>query len=216
MSRRKRRPKSRPAGEPSPTSATRERTPIVPWRQRARELLHQLRDWVRAEHGPAVEDYLHLRFGPAVTTTPVADLERAFDDFVFSRGSGGEGRSLVAVFADEADALASEERAEIRSWEEKRARGVYLLDRAQRDLLVLWNPVDGSRTTLHLLERMARGYVAGLQRGAVVVVTTMPYADRLIALGEVETWNDDEAIQVFRKEVRESGKPWNELPKPTP
>lgn len=213
MTARKRRRKQ---GGPGETATARERKPIVPWRRRARELLGQLRAWVRDTHGPAAEDYLHLRFGPDAKQTPLGDLERAFDDFIFSRGTAPDGGSLVRLFADEAPELEPAEREEIRAWEESRARGVFLLDRAQRDLLVLWNPLGGDRVTVHLLERMARGYVAGLQRGAVMVVTTMPYGERRIALGEVETWNDPDAIAVYRKEVRESGKDWHDLPRPSP
>jgi hypothetical protein len=197
-------------------ATTRERAKIVPWRRRARELLRRLRDWVREEHGPAVEEYFVLRFGDRLRETPVADLERAFDDFAFSGGTPPDGRSLVAVFAEDAPGLEKEERDLVRSWEESRQRGVYLLDRCQRDLMILWDPLRGGRMTLHLLERMARGYAAGLRRGAVIVATTMPYADRTIALGEVETWTDDEALRVFRQEVRESGRTWHDLPKPSP
>lgn len=217
MSARKRRRKPPPADEATARGATMQEKPkIVPWRRRAREVLRALREWVRAEHGSAVEDYLHLRFGDAVKDTPIADLERAFDDFTFSRGTAPDGGSLLAVFADEAPDLSREEREAMRAMEEARDRRVYVLDRAQRDLLFLWDPLKGERVTVHLLERMARGYVANLRRGAVVVATTLPYGERTIALGEVETWSEDDAIRMFRQEVRDSGRTWHDLPRPTP
>jgi len=201
------------------TQAKRERTPIVSWRERAQAVLFALRDHAKRTRGPEIEAWLHERFGDAVATTDVADLELAFDAFVCTPGSAGEeagNRSIVRAFAEDAPDLEDEERQQLPTWEGACTRRVHLLDRCHRDRLDLWDPVAGDRLTLHLLEKMAKGRVAELARGTVVIATSLPWGTRLLALGRVEIYDEGEAVALYRREVRESGRHWHDLPAPTP
>ena len=190
--------------------------PLVPWRDRAREVLTRLRSFAKDRFGFEIEAFLREGYGDALGETPVPDLERAFDDFVCASGSGGDGRSVLATWIGEDEALELDERRQLLTWEKERARCVYLLDRCQRDQMELWDPVHGGRVTVQLLERMSKGRVAELSRGTVVIATTAPWGARTIALGPVEIYGDDDAINLYRKEVRELGRLWHELPAPTP
>lgn len=220
MGRRKRRRRtadSTPAtATPEVASDVREKAEIVPWRQRAREIIRRLREFARDRAGTEIEVYLRRRFGDAAATTPVAELERAFDDYVCAPGTPEDGRSLVRMFAEETEDLEAEERRFLPLWESERRRGVFLLDQAHRDQLVLWDPLHADRVTMQLLERLPRGRVAGLERGAVVLATIAPLEHRVVALGEIELYDSDDAIKLFRQEVREQGRVWHDLPKPLP
>ncbi len=206
-----------PAGHHDPAEpATAERPALVSWRERAREVLARLREHARETQGPALEASLRNRFGDEADGAPVADLETAFDDLICTPGTAGDPRSIVRQFAEEADDLEAHERTTLPLWETERRRRVYLLDRGHRDVLELWDPVRAERLTLHLLERLAPGRLMGLRRGAAVVATAAPLAARQVALGQVEIYDDDEAVHLYRKAVRDGGRTWHDLPPPAP
>lgn len=208
-----------PSAAPS-TSTTaappREKKPLVVWRDRADEVVGRLRAYAKERYGFEIEAFLREGFGDGVEQASVRDLEQAFDDFVCTSGSAGDGRSILAAWIGEDEALDLEERRQLLTWENERHRRVYLLDRGQRDHLELWDPVRGGRATVQLLDRLPKGRLAALDRGTVVIATTAPWGTRTIALGPVELYDDDEAISLYRKEVRDLGRLWHELPAPAP
>ena len=69
---------------------------------------------------------------------------------------------------------------------------------------------------VHLIEKMTPGRVAGLKRGSAVVATSVPWAGRRVALGQVEIYEEDAAIDLYRREVRQGGRVWSDLPPPAP
>jgi hypothetical protein len=188
----------------------------VPWRERAREVLARLRAFARDREPEALETFLRGLFGEPSDVPPDADLERAFDDYVAAPGSAGEGRSLARAFAEEAEGLEAEERRDLPRWETERRRRVYLLDRAARERLDLWDPLTADRVVLHLLERLPAARAAALERGAVVVASSAPWGTRQVAIGRLELYEEDEAIRMYRREVVSSGRIWNDLPPPAP
>lgn len=216
MSRKRRRGK----GGGSTATAGRARAGLVPWRERARDVLARLRAFARDGWADALEQYLGARFGDAAAETSLSDLQIAFDDFVCGPGSAGEEehptRSILRVFVDEAPDLDPEERRLLPTWEAERERRVYLLDRAHRDRLELWDPLAGGRTVLHLIEKLPAAAAAALGRGTVVVATSAPWSKRRIVLGQLELYDADDAVEMYRGEVRAGGRMWHELPPPAP
>lgn len=194
----------------------RTRRPIIPWRERARDVLAQLREFARERQGDVIEAHLQQRFANGETAPDLSDLQVAFDDFVCVPGSAGDERSLVRVFSEEAPDLDASERERLANWEKERTRRVYLLDRGHRDRMDLWDPITEGRVVVHLIEKMPPVRAAALRRGTVVVATSAPWVRRRVVLGPVEMYEDDEAIEMFRKEVREGGRMWHDLPPATP
>jgi hypothetical protein len=164
--------------------------------------------------GGAIEAHLRARFPGE--PPPTADLERAFDDHVVAPRAGDDPRPLVRVFAEEGKDLDPAERASLLRWESERHRRVYVLDRAAPERLDLWDPVRGGRVSLHLLDPLPPGRVAALSRGAVVVAVSAPWLRFTVALGPLEIYEDDEAIALFRREVRSGGRLWHDLPAAAP
>ena len=208
MSRRKRR---RTHAVPSGAGAA---PPLVSWRHRAREVFARLREDARSRQGAALEAHLRARF-PGDPPSD-ADLERAFDDLVCTPKSAGDERSLVKAFAEEAPDLDPAERESLKRWEAERTRLVAVLDRAARERLDLWDPVRSGRVLLHLLDLLPAGRAAALPRGAVVVAVSVPWLRWTVALGPLEVYEDEEAIALFRREVRASGRIWHDLPAAAP
>jgi len=204
-------------GEGAATSAGR-RAALVPWRERVREVLARLRDYARDGWAEPIETVLAAHFGDAAPEASVADLQLAFDDYVCAPGSAGDeaGRSIVVSFAEEEGELQLAERESLKRWPAERSRRVYLLDRAARDRLDLWDPLAGGRIVLHLVERLPAAAAAALPRGTVVVASSVPWAQRRIVLGPLEMYEDADAIEMYRREVRQGGRHWHELPPPVP
>ncbi len=202
--------------EASREAGRRTRRAPLPWRERAREVLLTLREWARDRDGPGIEAFLRTRLGDDAADASVADLQRLFDDFLCAPGSGGKERSLIRAFAEEHEDLTKDERDLLPSWETERTRKVCLLDRAHRDRLDLWDPVGGGRIVLHLLEKMPPARAAALSRGAVIIATWAPWNGRRIALGQIEIYDDDNAIEMYRNAVRDEDRPWTDLPAATP
>jgi hypothetical protein len=189
---------------------------LVSWRDRTQQVLRALRDYSRQRQGGAIEEYLRRRFGEPSEVPLDVDLERAFDDFVCAEGTAGDARSLVLAFAEEDADLAPEERESLRRWPTERTRRVCLLDRAYRERLDLWDPVRAARVPLQLLERLPAARAAELVRGSVVIALSAPWGHRLVALGAVEFYEDDEAATLYRREVLQSDRVWHDLPVPAP
>ena len=189
---------------------------IVPWRERVRDVLVRLREYGRAHRGPEIEAGLRERFGAEAGAADVADLQRAFDDWLCVPGALEDGRSLVRAFAEEEPDLTAEERQSLPLWEEERTHRVYLLDRGSRERLDLWDPIAGGRVGIQLVEKMTPGRAAALRRGCVVTATSAPWAGRRIALGRVEIYDGDDAIDLYRKQVRQGGRVWHDLPPAAP
>ena len=216
MSRRRRRGKS---GGPTAV-AGRSRPVLVPWRERARDVLARLRGFARDGWGSSLERYLAARFGDAAKETSVSDLQTAFDDYVCGTGSAADEehptRSILAVFADEERDLDAKERALLPTWEVERKRQVYLLDRPHRDRLELWDPLAEGRLVIHLVEKLPAAAAAALSRGTVVVATSAPWGKRRIVLGQLELYDAEDAVEMYRAEVRADGRMWHDLPPPAP
>lgn len=213
-----RRNRRRGKGGGSAATAAGRRPALVPWRERVREVLLRLREFARDGWGEAIESFLAARFGDGAASASVSDLQTAFDDYVCApRSAGGEdGRAIVSVFADEDGSLPLAERESLGRWPAERSRRVYLLDRAGRDRLDLWDPIAGGRLVLHLVERLPAAAAAALPRGTVVVAASVPWAQRRVVLGAVEMYEDEDALEMYRREVRQGGRHWHELPPPTP
>ncbi|MHC5011389.1 MAG: hypothetical protein ACYTG6_10620 [Planctomycetota bacterium] len=217
MGRKNRRRKREPQkGDRASAVAARGRPALVPWRERLRELLSGLRAWARETQPEALEAHLRAVYGEPEVVPPDADLSRAFDDYVCAPGTAGDGRSLVCTFAEESPDLSAEERKELVAWEQERMRRVYLLDRCFRDRAELWDPLADARLLVHLLEKLPGGRVAALRRGAVMVAVTVPWGGKTVALPPLEIYDDDEAVALYRREVRNGGRVWHDLPAPAP
>jgi hypothetical protein len=213
MGRKQRRRKGGRAGRGSGATAVgRKRRAPVPWRERAREVLRALREYARERYGEVIEAHLAARFGDEAGDASVADLQLAFDDFVCVKGGAGDGRSIVQAFVEDSTDLPSQERESLPKWETERARRVYLLDRAHRDRMDLWDPIAGGRAVLHLIDKMPPAGAAALRRGTVVIASSAPWVQRRIVLGSLEMYEADDAVEMYRREVRESGRTWHELP----
>ena len=191
------------------------RPEIVSWRKRVNDLIVHLRDWARQSYAPAIDAFLDERFGAARAEAPEADVEAATDDFVCAPGSAGDGSSILRVFADHASSLDAEDRDQIRRWEHERRRGVFLVQRARRDRLFLWDPLEGAPITLHLLDKLSAQRLGLLGRGTVVTAVFQPWMARLIAVG-TEFFADPRALQMFRDETASTGATWHEPPPPAP
>lgn len=221
MGRKQRRRHREGQGQATPAAMRRPRRQIIPWRERAREVLGRLREQARERAGDEIEAYMRQRFGDAAADVGVHDLQQAFDDYLCApgsagQGSAGEGRSLVRAFAEEADDLQAEERSQLPTWETDRRRRVYLLDCCFRDRLDLWDPIAGGRAVLHLIEKMPPARVAALRRGTVVIATSAPFGQRRIILGQMEIYEGEDALTMCRDEVRGEGRIWHDLPPAAP
>jgi hypothetical protein len=195
-------------------STPKQRPELIPWRKRVNDLVVHLRDWSRASYAQAIAAFLEERFGAGAEPAE-ADIEAATDDFVCSAGSAGDGSSILRVFADHATGLEPEDRDQIRRWETERRRGVFIVQRARRDHLLLWDPLEGAPLTLHLLDKLAATRLQLVGPGTIVTAVFQPWVARLIAVG-VEFFGDPRALQLFREETTSSGAQWHESPPPAP
>ncbi len=193
-------------------SVPKPRPEIVSWRGNMTGLMQGLRDWSRTSYGEAIDAFLaqHL---PAEAAP--ADLETATDDYVCSAGSAGDGSSILRVYADHATDLDDEARGQIRRWENERRRGVFVVQRARRDRLFLWDPLEGAQLTLHMLDKLPAARMQSIGRGTVTTAVFQPWMARLIAV-RVEFFCDPQALQLFREETTGSGTTWHEAPAPAP
>jgi hypothetical protein len=182
---------------------------------RAAELLRRAREHARERHAAALEAWGALRF-PRGTTPAAADLDRAVDDFLVLDASAEGGPSALREFAEGAEDLRPEERAQVLRWEKERRRGVYLLERCQKECLEAWDPLEGRRQVLHFCEPMPPGRAAALRRGTVFTATAVPWNDRWLAQGQVEFFEGEEAVRLYRNEVRSIGRTWHDQPPPPP
>jgi hypothetical protein len=183
-------------------------------------VLARLREFARDGWAAPLEQYLGARFADTTGDPSVSELQHAFDDYVCGPGSAGDeaspNRSILGVFVDETADLDAEERRILPTWEVERSRRVYLLDHAHRDRLELWDPLVGGRAVLHLVEKLPAAGAAALGRGTVVVATSVPWTKRRIVMGQLELYDADDAVEMYRGEVRQGGRAWHELPPPAP
>jgi hypothetical protein len=189
---------------------------LVPWYVRASEVLALARAFAQERREAFLAERLAQRYGGAADDVPPADLERAVDDLLREAGGMGDGRSILRAFAEEAGGLETAERAQVLRWERERGRGVYVLDRCHPDFLEAWDPIEGKRVVVHFTESLGRGRAASLRRGTVVTVVTVPWNERRLAEGRVEMFEDEDALRLFRTEVRNAGHPWHDPPAPPP
>jgi hypothetical protein len=189
---------------------------LTPWRDRVRALLAALRQRARSRHEGALQALLRDHLGADTAAHAASDVDRLVDDWIVSSGSAGDGRSLVTAFAAEAADLEPLEREQLRRWERERHRGVFLVQRAGRDALEVWDPLEGAPLTLHLLDRLTPTKMEDLGRGAVVTASFQPWVARLVAVGPVEIFEGADALDLFRREVIASGRSWHEAPPPAP
>ncbi len=189
---------------------------LIPWSERMRTILVALRRDARRRRGVAFEAWVDERLGDGAAARRGSDVDRLLDDWIVAPGSAGDGRSIAAAHAAEAPDLESIERDQLRRWERERRRGVFIVQRATRDSLAVWDPLEGAPLTLHLLERLAAERAAGLARGAVVTASFQPWIARLVAVGPVEVFEAHDALDLFRREVLAAGRPWHEAPPPAP
>ena len=199
----------------APVEARGERAELVAWRTTVQGLLERLRGWSREHYAAALDAYLAERFGDVSRVDHADDLTRAADDLVCAPGSAGDAASILSVFCQQAFDVDPAEREQARRWERERRRGVFVLQRAVRDQLVLWDPLEGAPLTLHLLEKLPDAEVARLPRGTVATAVYQPWLARLFAVG-VEFFGDPQALRLFREEIVGSGAPWHEPPAPAP
>ena len=153
------------------------------------------------------------------------DIEQAVDDFVCSPGSSGDEASILSIWCgqvetgqlagEDAGGATAEDVGQVRRWERERHRGVFVLQRAERDQLSLWDPLEGAPLTLHLLEKLGQPETDALKRGTVVTAVYQPWVARLVAVG-VEFFTDPRAVQLFREQTLDAERAWHEAPAPAP
>lgn len=218
-------PESRPPEQASAKAAEPAGEALVPWRMRMTALGRCVRDWSRLQYAEAIDAWLRERFEDPDAAAHAADIERAVDDFVCSAGSSGDAPSILSVWcgqvasgqipASELGGATDEDVAQVRRWERERHRGVFILQRAQRDQLSLWDPLEGAPLTLHLLTRLGAVECDALQRGTVVTAVYQPWMARLVAVG-TEYFSDPRAVQLFREQTLDAERAWHETPAPAP
>jgi hypothetical protein len=212
-SRRKRNPQGR-QGPPGPQVSQQERPALVPWRLRVGGILDSLAAWAEANYAPAIAAHRAERFGDPPGPERADDLARAALDFCCTPGSADGTVSILRAFGDQAPGLEPEERENLRRWERERRRGVFVVQAARRDRLVLWDPLEGAPITLHLLEKRPEGQ--DLPPGSVATASFQPWQARLVAVGDVEGFSDPRALGLFREQTVASGAAWHEPPAAAP
>ena len=121
------------------------------------------------------------------------------------------------MFVEEAGGdLQVEERGQLPTWETERRRRVYLLERCHRDRMELWDPLAGGREVLHLIEKMPPARAAAMRRGTVVIATSAPLGQRRIVLGQMEIYEGEDAVAMYRDQVRGEDRIWRDLPPAAP
>jgi len=178
-------------------------------------LIGALRDWSRTSYAPAIDAFLGEHLGADAAP---ADRETATDDFICAGGSAGDGSSILRVFVDHAttvSGLDQEARGQVRRWEQERRRGVFIVQRARRDQLFLWDPLEGAQLTLHLLEKLSEARLTTIGPGTVVTAVFQPWVARLVAV-RAEFFGDPRALQLFREQTCSSGAAWHEPPAAAP
>jgi len=223
MSKRRRKRRSRGAGAKSPQAAPAPRSTgdasasegtassapaaLRPWREVVQSLRARLRAFARERFAPAV--------APFVDVDP-RDRERLEEDFVCQPGSSGEPHSILRKFTEHEAELPAGDREQLLRWERERGRGVFLVQDATRDRLVVWDPIEGAGLTLHLLTRLPRDRARTLETGTVATVTYAPWMARILAIDPPELFADPRAAELFEREVREGGQSWHPAPPPAP
>ena len=181
----------------------------TPWRERLQHTLEAVRRFAASEHAAVLHQAVPALLADDATA---ADRERATDDVILSAGALSDGRSIAAAFVDSDRTLEPLEREQVRRWPQERRRAVLVVQRAGRDQLSLWDPLEGAPLSLHLLERLSAGRAAAIARGSVLTVTYQPWMARLVAVGTLELFQGREPLELFRREVVSSGAAWHELP----
>lgn len=138
------------------------------------------------------------------------------DEFVCRVGSAPDGRSLVRACAAECADLDDEARDQFVRWERERRRGVFVIQRAHRDALETWDPLEGAPLTLHLLTTPTERERLCAVPGTVITATYRPWLARLVAVQPPEYFAGDEALPLFRREVTEGGATWHPMPAVAP
>lgn len=198
---------------------------LIPWRTRMGDVQSAVRAWSRLHYAEAIDAWLRERFEDPDALEHAKDVEQAIDDFVCGPGSSGDDPSILAVWCGQVetgqltdDTLGvadAEDVAQARRWERERHRGVFVLQRAQRDHVALWDPLEGAPLTLHLLAKLPAREVEALARGTVVTAVYQPWMARLVAVG-TEYFTDPRAIQLFREQTLEAERAWHEAPAAAP
>lgn len=198
---------SKPAGSAPEGTAAPAQAALRPWRDVVQTLRARLRAFARERFAPAV--------APFVDVDP-RDRERLEEDFVCQPGSSGEPHSILRKFTEHEAELAVGDRDQLLRWERERGRGVFLVQDATRDRLVVWDPIEGAGLTLHLLTRLPRDRARTLATGTVATVTYAPWMARILAVDPPELFADPRAAELFEREVREGGQSWHPAPPPAP
>lgn len=214
-----------PAGDAAPTEGAGIEKGLVPWRTRMATLRATVRDWSRLRYAEAIDAWLREQFEDPDAVGHAADVERAVEDFLCSPGSTGDDPSILSVWctqaqngqlaADDGGDASAEDIAQVRRWERERHRGVFILQRAQRDQLALWDPLEGAPLTLHLLEKLGAEEAEALERGTIVTAIYQPWMARLVAVG-TEYFTDPRAMQLFREQTLDAERAWHEAPAAAP
>ena len=182
-----------------------------------RNSLGALREWAQLHYGEAIDAFVEARFGSPPAADQPHDIDRSIDDFLCSPGSAGHDRtSIVKAFANKAQSLDDTECTQVVRWARERRRGVFLIQRATRDTLEVWDPLEGAPLSLHLLERIGNARARDIVRGTVAVASYMPWIARLVATGRVEFFDAAEALPLFRRHVEDDGAVWHDLPAVVP
>lgn len=226
-------PKAAPATQPAPQPAVQPEalaspSELLAWRKRMAALLEAVRAWSRLHYAEALDAYLQERFGNPDATEHARDVAAATDDFVCTPGSAGDGASILSVYCgqvssgqtpspttSDSSAPKKDELAQVGRWDRERHRGVFILQRATRDRLSLWDPLEGAPLTLHLLDKLPQREADGLARGAIVTAAYQPWMARLVAVS-AEYFTDPQAVQLFREQTVEASRPWHEAPAAAP
>ncbi len=205
----RRRSKRRKQARAKKAAAQATRPELVAWRRQVGAILESLAAFGRDHYGAVIEAH------PERSEVPPEDQARATQDVLCLPGSAADGRSVLRNFC-ETSGLSDEERGQALRWETERRRGVFVVQAANRERLVVWDPLEGAPLTLHLLEKLGAAEAKRVRPGAIVTATFLPWMARLVAVGRPEFFTDPRALALFREQTVSSGVPWHEAPAAAP
>ncbi len=93
---------------------------------------------------------------------------------------------------------------------------VFIIQRAHKDCLETWDPLEGAPLTLHLLTQPTERERACAVPGTVITAIYRPWLARLVVVHAPEYFPGDEATPLFRGEVQQSGATWHDVPSAAP